>query len=108
VLLALRDTSKGLEMELDVLIPGVPDPPQQMPELIHLHLSDRPSTQRALRHWMQAMTPDEHEAPGRISGVSVRLTPAVGSRLVLRFSPVGYDEPSSRHRGARDPYATMS
>jgi hypothetical protein len=110
VLLALRDTAKGLEMELDVLLPGVPDPPHQMPELIRLHLSDRPASQRALRHWMQAMTPDDAREPGRISAVSVRLTPAVGSRLVLHFSPVGYDEPSSRQRSARpgDPYASMS
>jgi hypothetical protein len=102
VLVAIRDTSKGLEMKLDILLPGVPDPPPQMPDLVQLHLSDRPSSQRALRHWMQAMTPDEHRQPGEMSAVSVRVTPAVGSRLVLYFSPVGYDQPSSRPRGARN------
>jgi hypothetical protein len=109
VLVAIRDTAKGLEMKLDILLPGVPDPPAELRHLIQLHLSDRPSSQRALRHWMQAMTPDDAREPGQMSAVSVRVTPAVGSRLVLYFSPTGYDQPSSRPRGARatDPYAPM-
>ncbi len=109
VLLGIRDTAKGLEMKLDILLPGVPDPPRELRELIQLHLSDRPSSQRALRHWMQAMTPDDRRDPGQMSAVSVRVTPAIGSRLVLYFSPAGYDQPSTRPRGARasDPYAPM-
>jgi hypothetical protein len=109
VLVAIRDTAKGLEMKLDILLPAVPDPPPELRHLIQLHLSDRPSSQRALRHWMQAMTPDDQREPGQMSAVSVRVTPAVGSRLVLYFSPAGYDQPSSRPRGARanDPYAPM-
>ncbi len=106
-LLGLRDTSRGIELKLELLVPLIPDPPEQMPELIQLHLGQRPESQRAFRHWVQAMTPDAFGVPGRLSVVSVRVSPRVGSRLSLYFHPVGYDRPPAEPRpgAGADPYA---
>lgn len=100
VVLSLRDTRKGLEMKLEVLLGGFPDPPRQMHGLIQMHLAQRPESQRALRHWMQAMTPDEYPSPGPMSVVGVRIRPELGARLNIYFRPVGYERPPSmNHRG---------
>ena len=112
VVIALRDTSKGIEMKLEIIMPAVPDPPRQMHGLIQMHLSQRPDAQRALQHWIQAMTPDEFATPGDISVVSLRVSPTVNGRLSLYFVPVGYDNPPSRQRRqqavAADPYAVYA
>src|SRR5262245_6252282 len=106
VVLGLRDTTRGMEMKLDTLIPGIPDPPREVHGLIQMHLGQRPESQRALRNWIQAMTPDEYGTPGEISVVSVRVNPTLGGRLTLYFKPVGYDKPPSRSRQVprSDPY----
>jgi len=96
VILGLRDTSKGIELKLDILLPYVPDPPEEMPELIQMLLSQRPDSERAFRQWTQAMTPDGYGGPGRISVVSARVRPNLGSRMTVYFRPVGYDQPPSR------------
>jgi hypothetical protein len=57
---------------------------------------------------MQAMTPDAYGAPGRLSVVSVRVNPQMGSRLSLYFHPVGYDQPPSAPRPGEDPYALQA
>jgi hypothetical protein len=111
VVLALRDTTRGIEMKLEILLPAIPDPPREMHGLIQLHLSQRPDAQRALQQWIRAMIPDEHQTVGDITVVSVRVTPQVGGRLTLYFRPVGYDNVSSRSRpqpaasDGGDPYA---
>lgn len=110
VVLGIRDTTKGIELKLEILVPGLPDPPQQMHGLINMHLAQRPESQRALRHWMQAMTPDEANSCGAISTVSARVTPSTGVRLSVYFRPIGYE---TRRNGQRyhtgtnqdDPYA---
>jgi hypothetical protein len=110
VVLALRDTSRGMEMKLEILLPAIPDPPREMHGLIQLHLSQRPESQRALQQWMRAMVPDEHRTVGDMTVVSVRVTPQTGGRLTLYFRPVGYDQESSRSReppprsSSGDPY----
>jgi hypothetical protein len=98
VIVGLRDTSRGIEMKLDVLLPHVPDPPPEMQELIQMQLAQRPDSQRAYRQWMQAMTPDGYGGPGGMSVVSVRVRPNLNSRLTVYFRPVGYDQPPSRTR----------
>jgi hypothetical protein len=110
VIVGLRDTSRGIEMKLDILLPGVPDPPAELVDLVHMHMAQRPESQRAFRQWVQAMTPDAYGGPGRVSVVSVRVNPAVGSRLTVYFRPVGYDQPPTRTRPgqANDPYALRS
>jgi hypothetical protein len=107
-ILGLRDTSRGMELKLELLVPAIPDPPEQMGELIQMHMGQRPESQRAFRHWMQAMTPDAYGAPGRLSVVSVRVNPQMGSRLSLYFHPVGYDQPPSAPRPGEDPYALQA
>jgi len=102
VILGLRDTSRGLELKLDVLLPGVPDPPREMHGLIKMHLGLRPEAARQLQQWIRAMTPDDCAGPGDISAVSVRVSPTMSGRLTLYFRPAGYD-------GVRgDPYAVQA
>jgi len=110
VILGLRDTQKGIEMKLDVLVPGVPDPPQQMTGLLNLAMSDRPQSQRLLQQWLQAMTPDDEDSPGRISVVSFRVQPQVSTRCSLYIRPNGYTQQGRRAvapgapRPSADPY----
>jgi hypothetical protein len=113
VVIALRDTGKGIEMKLEILLPSLPDPPREMHGLIQLHLSQRPEAQRALQQWLNAMAPEGERTAGDMTVLSVRVTPATGARLTLYFRPSGYDQTSSRTREAiplvrpqpRDPYA---
>jgi hypothetical protein len=91
VLIGLRDTSRGIEMRLDTLVAGVPDPPEQLPQLIEMQLGRSPHSLRAYRHWKQAMTPDAYGSPGQISVVSVRANPQTPTRLSIYFRPAGYD-----------------
>ena len=108
VLIGLRDTSRGIEMKLDLLLPGVPDPPRDLANLIQMHMALRPDSLRHMRSWMQAMTPDEARGPGDISAVSVRVTPELSARLTVYFLPVGYESEPVADRapvGVDDPYA---
>ena len=98
VIIGLRDTTRGIEMKLDILLPYVPDPPQQMDGLIQMLLDQRPEVARSFRNWKQAMTPDGYAGPGRMSVVSTRVRPTMGSRLTVYFRPVGYDHERSRTR----------
>jgi hypothetical protein len=108
VIIGLRDTQRGMEMKLDVLVAGVPDPPRQMHGLIDMLMAERPQSQRALGHWMQAMTPDEFASPGKISVVSFRVRPELGSRISVYLRPVGYDAEPSRARPKADPYSLQA
>jgi len=107
VILGLRDTNRGMEMKLDVLLPGVPDLPEQIPQLIDLLLEQRPESQHAFQSWRNAVSPDETFGnPGRLSVVSVRVNPQQSGRLTLYFRPIGYDQPPSGDRpGQADPYS---
>ncbi len=107
VLVGLRDTTKGIEMKLDLLLPGITEPPEQMHGLIQMHLAQRPESQRSMRHWMQAMTPDSFSSPGDLSALSVRVSPQSGARLSIYLRPVGYDSVPTRSVGrttTADPY----
>jgi hypothetical protein len=101
VVLGLRDTTRGLELKLDVLLPAVPDPPREMHGLIQMYLAQRPEMQRALKQWMQAMTPDAYGSPGKMSVIGVKVNPRMPARLSIYFRPVGYERaPSEAQRGA--------
>jgi hypothetical protein len=102
VVIALRDTGRGIEMKLEILLPGLPDPPREMHGLIQMHLAQRPDAQRSLQQWLSAMLPDGAPTAGDMTVVSVRVTPQTGARLTLYFRPSGYDAEPSRSRGAYD------
>jgi hypothetical protein len=102
VVIALRDTGRGVEMKLEILLPGLPDPPREMHGLIQMHLAQRPDAQRSLQHWLAAMLPDGAPTAGDMTVVSVRVTPQTGARLTLYFRPSGYDAEPSRSRGTYD------
>jgi hypothetical protein len=61
-------------------------------------LSERPQSQKILRDWVQAMTPDdEWEAgPGRISVVSFRAEAERPTRCSLYIRPNGYTQEGRR------------
>ena len=92
VIIGLRDTHKGIELKLDVLLAGMPDPPPQMYELIKMALSERPGSQKQLRNWVAAMTPDDARGPGRISVVSMRVMPQMSTRCSIYLRPSGYEQ----------------
>ena len=102
VMIALRDTGRGIEMTLEILLPCLPDPPREMHGLIQMHLAQRPDAQRGLQQWLAAMAPDGARSAGDMTVVSVRVTPQTGARLTLYFKPSGYDAQPSRSRGAYD------
>jgi hypothetical protein len=112
VILALRDTQRGMEMKLETLMPAVPDPPQQIQGLIQMLLDQRPTARQQYRHWVQAMTPDElagvanegEAVPGELGVMSVRVNPTMGGRLTLYFRPAGYGlGERTRQRPLRQP-----
>ena len=93
-ILGIRDTEKGIEMKLDVMVAGVPDPPPQMYSLFNMALAERPQSQKALRNWVQAMTPDDEweRGPGSISVVSFKVQPQTSTRCSLYIRPNGYTQ----------------
>jgi len=108
VVLGLRDTTRGMEMRLDILLPGINDPPREMHGLIQMYLEQRPAALQSLRQWFQAMTLDDQQSPGEISVVTVRVTPQTSGRITLYFKPAGFDHPPQRthETPAPDPYAS--
>lgn len=112
VIIGVRDTHKGLELKLDVLLAGMADPPPQMFQLINMIMAERPHAQAELRRWVQAMTPDGAAGPGHISVVSFRVRPKLATRCSIYLRPRGYDQhgrshpgPGARaHRRTHDPY----
>lgn len=112
VILGLRDTHRGIEVKLDVLIGGMPDPPPQMYDLIKMVLAERPHSMSELGRWVQAMTPDELDGPGQISVVSFRVMRQVPTRCSIYLRPSGYSQRGRkspgpgqrRERAWQDPY----
>lgn len=117
VILGLRDTHRGMEMKLDVLVGGVPDPPPQMYDLVNMVLAERPHSQADLHKWVSAMTPDDANGPGNISVVSFRVQPQLPTRCSIYLRPSGYSQvgrsapgpgvpagPPRQPQNAADPY----
>jgi hypothetical protein len=81
-----------------------------MTALLNLAMSDRPQSQRLLKQWLEAMTPDDEDAPGRISVVSFRVLPQLNTRCSLYIRPNGYTQqgrhavPPGAPRPSADPY----
>jgi hypothetical protein len=100
-ILGIRDTAKGIEMKLDVMVAGVPDPPPQMFSLFNMAIAERPQSQRALRNWVQAMTPDDQweNGPGNISVVSFKVQPQKATRCSLYIRPNGYTQQGRQSAG---------
>lgn len=92
VIIGLRDTAKGMEMKLDVLLGAMPDPPPQMYELINMVMAERPQAQNDLRRWVSAMTPDDLPGPGHISVVSFRVRHDLPTRCSIYLRPAGYSQ----------------
>lgn len=99
VIIGLRDTRKGIEMKLDILIAGMPDPPQQMFHLINMVLAERPHVQANLRRWVQALTPDDQPGPGQIGVVSLRVLPDSPTRCSIYLRPSGYNQVGRMNSG---------
>src|SRR5262249_23557973 len=89
-------------MTLEILLPGLPDPPREMHGLIQMHLAQRPDAQRGLQQWLAAMSPHGTRAAGGMTVGSVRVTPPTGAGPTPYFNPSGYRAQPSRSRGAYD------
>jgi hypothetical protein len=107
VILGLRDTHKGMELKLDVLVAGVPDPPPQMYDLVNMVLAERPHTQADMRRWVTAMTPDDAAGPGNISVVSFRVMPQLATRCSIYLRPGGYQQQGRTAAGPGEPLPAL-
>jgi|GEM_PF-527566 len=103
VIMGLRDTHRGLELKLDMLIAGLPDPPGQMYGLLNLLLSERPRSHSSMRRVMQALTPDDMDSPGSISVVSFRVRQDLPARISVYLRPSGYEQHGRSHTGPGGP-----
>jgi hypothetical protein len=102
VILGLRDTQKGLELKLDVLVGGMADPPPQMYQLLNMVLAERPQALAEMRRWAAAMTPDDEPGPGRISVVSFRVQKQLATRCSIYLRPSGYSQVGRSEPGPGD------
>jgi hypothetical protein len=91
VLLGLRETEEGPEVQLEVLLEMLPDVPPSFLDLLALGLAERPRQLQALGQWLRAFTPDTHEWPGRFSVLSIRATPRTPARVRLHLRPVEFE-----------------
>lgn len=118
VILGLRDTNRGLELKLDVLLQGFPDPPRQMYQLLQMLLAERPRSERAMRRVMNAYTLDGEGGPGQISVVGFKVRADSPTLLSVYVRPRGYTAQGRQATGpggpaplppprARDPYADL-
>lgn len=87
VLVTLRPTASGMEMQLDVDLEGIPDVPPNVASLLQLQLVERPQSLSALERWMSAMTPEGYLSPGALSVLSVLIRPNMGPRLSIDMRP---------------------
>ena len=95
VVISLRQTHEGPEMELEILLGAIPDVPPTFMDLLALGLSERPQQVRGLSRWLRAFTPEEHRRPGDISVLSIRATPRTSARVSLYLRPIEFE---IRHR----------
>lgn len=105
VLLGLRETAEGPEVELEVLLGMLPDLPPNFLDLLMLGLAERPLKAQALSQWLWAFTPESQQWPGRFSVLSIRATPRTPARVSLYLRPAEFEVKQRlrdvpRHRSA--------
>lgn len=89
-MMRLREVDQGFELKLEIGARELPKTAREIQRLIERLLAERPDSQRSLRRWMEAMTPEGYDTPGTISVVSMRVTPRLSARLNVYFCPNGY------------------
>jgi len=95
-MITVRVGRAGVELRLDVDLDAIPDPPPQIARLLTLQMAERPRSLRAFRRWVAALTPSGWDGPGRLSVLSVVVTPQIPARLALHLSPAVVERPSRR------------
>lgn len=98
-MITLRTGRVGVELRLDVNLDAIPDPPPHIARLLGLQMAERPRSLRAFRRWVAALTPSGYDGPGRLSVLSVVVSPSVPARLALLLCPAVVEQP---RRAARD------
>lgn len=91
VMVGLRDTGEGPELELEVLLGRIPDLPPGFLGLLQLGLAERPRELSALTQWLRAFTPAGGEGPGQFSILSIRATPRTPARVNLYLRPIEFE-----------------
>jgi hypothetical protein len=91
VLLGIRATADGPELELEVLLGAVPDVPPAFMDLLALGLAERPRQLRELARWLNAFTPETNQSPGDITVLRIHTTPSSPPRVSLHLRPVEFE-----------------
>jgi hypothetical protein len=95
-MITVRIGRAGAELRLDVNLDAIPDPPPEIARLLQLQMAERPRSLRAFRRWVAALTPTGFDGPGRLSVLSVIVSPHVPARLALHLSPAVVEQPRRR------------
>jgi hypothetical protein len=95
-MITVRIGRAGAELRLDVNLDAIPDPPPEIARLLQLQMAERPRSLRAFRRWVAALTPSGFDGPGRLSVLSVIVSPHVPARLALHLSPAVVEQPRRR------------
>lgn len=91
VLVGLRATERGVELDLEVMLDMIPDVPPAFLDLLALGLAERPRELRGLGRWLHAFTPESSRGPGDISTLHVRTTAEQAPRVSLHLRPVEFE-----------------
>ena len=102
-MITVRLGRAGVELRLDVNLDAIPDPPPEIARLLQLQMAERPRSLRAFRRWVAALTPSGFDGPGRLSVLSVVVTPRMPARLALHLAPSVVEQaPRRRERDEWD------
>jgi hypothetical protein len=91
ILVGLKESPEGPELQLDVLLGRIPDVPPSFLDLLALGLAERPRELHALGRFLRAFTPESQERPGNFSVLRVRTTPGMPARVSLGLRPVEFE-----------------
>jgi hypothetical protein len=91
VLLALRETTEGTELKLEILLASLPDLPARFVDLLRLGLAERPRQVAALERWLSAFGVDDANEQGHFTVLSVRVTRNSPARISLYVKPIEFE-----------------
>ena len=92
IMIGLKESPEGPELQLDVLLGQIPDVPPAFLDLLALGLAERPKElHAALGRFLRAFTPESQDWPGNFSVLRVRATPKSPARVSLAIRPIEFE-----------------